>query len=135
MDDGVPHRTRVRIPAAMAPVSATREEGGPTVKFDAVPVEDDEFTLSRSTAPGTADGEPGDSPGSLAPDTRLRRTFEYARVRAGFDLGRVHGALNRMHHTIEVANARAAADTGPAPTAPLPSDVFRPEAFQARVRS
>ncbi|RKS05670.1 hypothetical protein DFP74_1275 [Nocardiopsis sp. Huas11] len=102
------------------------------MKFDSGPVEDDEFVLSPSTAPGTAEDGPGDLPGSLAPDHRLRRTFDYARVRAGFDLGRVHGALNRMHHTIEVAHAKEAPSPGSAPAAPLPRDVFRPEAFHAR---
>ncbi|WP_304451921.1 hypothetical protein [Nocardiopsis sp. YSL2] len=103
------------------------------MKFDAVPVEDDELAPPRSADPDAADGEPGDLPGAPAPDSRLRRTFDYARVRAAFDLGRVHGALNRMHHTIEVAHAEEAPHVGAAPTEPLPTDVFRPEAFQARV--
>ncbi|KOX15969.1 hypothetical protein [Nocardiopsis sp. NRRL B-16309] len=103
------------------------------MKFDAVPVEEDELVPSPSAAPGTAAGEPDDLPGSPPPGLRLRRAFEYAHVRAGVDLTRVHGALNRMHHTIEVAHARETPHTGTAPTDPLPSDVFRPEAFQARV--
>lgn len=103
------------------------------MKFDTVPVEDDELVPSRSTAPDSADGESGDIPGSLAPDSRLRRTFDYARVRAGFDLGRVHGALNRMHHTIEVAHAEEAPHAGTGLADSLPADVFRPQAFQARV--
>ncbi|MFV2195947.1 hypothetical protein [Nocardiopsis sp. LOL_012] len=99
------------------------------MKFDVVlpdPGEED-----GNPHPEVAEEDTGHGPRRPAAATRMSQVFTYARTRSDVDLARVRSALNRMHHTIETAQAPDRTDGTGTAGAVVP-ELFRPEAFGPR---